>query len=81
MWQSLDYCADDVVGSQWLNGSREILVAALAGPDSGCKYMGDFIVYRIEIRTGKILKAYSEKEAQRTFGEDNLPLVDAEEAL
>ena len=78
MWSSLEYCGDDVVGSQWLNGSREILVAALAGPDSGCKYMGDFVVYRIEVATGKILQTYSEKGSQSTFGNEDLPRVDAD---
>lgn len=79
MWSGLDYCADDAVGSQWLNGSGEILVAVLAGPDSGCKYMGDFVVYRIEVATGKILQTYSEKDAQRTFGNEDLPRVDADD--
>jgi hypothetical protein len=60
-------------------GTGEILVAALAGPDSGCKYMGDFVVYRIEVATGKILQTYSEKEAQRTFGDENLPRIDEDE--
>jgi hypothetical protein len=78
MWSGLDYCADDVVGSQWLNGSNEVLVAALAGPDSGCKYMGDFVAYRIEVSTGKILQAYSEDDAQRTFGDEDLPRVDGD---
>jgi hypothetical protein len=79
MWSTLEYCADDAVGSQWLNGSREILIAALAGPDSGCKYMGDFVVYRIEVATGRILQAYSEKEAQRIFGRGDLPPLDADD--
>jgi hypothetical protein len=79
MWSSLDYCADDIVGSQWLNGPGEILVAALAGPDSGCKYMGDFVVYRIDVATGKILQTYTEKDAQRIFGKEDLPSVDAED--
>jgi hypothetical protein len=78
MWSTLEYCADDVVGSQWLSGSGEILVAGLSGPDSGCKYMGDFVVYRIEVATGRILKAYSEKDARRTFGDEDLPRVDAD---
>ncbi len=78
MWTSLDYCGDDIVGSQWLNGSGEILVAALAGPDSGCKYMGDFVVYRIEVTTGKILQTYSAKDAQSTFGNEDLPRIDAD---
>jgi hypothetical protein len=75
MWGSLEYCADDVVGAQWLNGSDEILVAAMAGPDSGCKYMGDFVVYRIEVATGKILQTYSPKDAHRIFGNDDLPRI------
>lgn len=78
LWRTLDYCADDVVGSQWMNGSDEILVAGLAGPDSGCKYMGDFVVYRIEVATGKILQTYSEKEAQHIFGDQDLPRVGAD---
>ena len=62
LWSSLEYCADDVVGSEWLNGPDEILVAALAGPDSGCKYMGDFVVYRIQVTTGKILQTIRKKK-------------------
>lgn len=77
MWSALEYCADDAVGSQWLNGSREILVAGLAGPDSGCKYMGDFVAYRIDVATGRILQTYSEKDAHRTFGGEDLPRIDA----
>ncbi len=76
MWTSLEYCADDVVGSRWLNGSTELLVSGLAGPDSGCKYMGDFVVYRIQVATGKILQAYSEKESQRLFGDADLPKLE-----
>lgn len=78
MWSTLDYCADDAVGLQWLNGSEEILVAGLAGPDSGCKYMGDFVVYRIEVETGKILQVYSENDAQRIFGDEDLPRIQAD---
>lgn len=78
-WSRLDYCADDIVGSQWVNGSREILVAAMAGPDSGCRYMGDFVVYRIEVATGKILQTYTEKEAQSLFGDDSLPRIDPDD--
>jgi hypothetical protein len=75
MWSSLEYCADDAVGSQWLNGSSDVLVAALAGPDSGCKYMGNFVVYRIDVVTGKILQTYSQKDAHRIFGNDDLPRI------
>jgi hypothetical protein len=79
MWSSLEYCADDVVGSQWLNGSNELLVAGLSGPDSGCKYMGDFVVYRIDVVTGRILQVYSEKDGHRIFGDEDLPRVDADD--
>jgi hypothetical protein len=79
MWTRLEYCADDTVGSKWLNGSGEILVAALAGPDSGCKYMGQFVVYRIEVATGKILQRYSEQDARRLFGDEDLPRIDADD--
>jgi hypothetical protein len=79
MWSGLEYCADDVVGSKWLNGSDEILVAAMAGPDSGCKYMGDFVVYRIEVATGKILQSYTEKDAQRVFGNEDFPRIEADD--
>ncbi len=81
MWFSLDLCAYDVVGSQWVNGSRELVVAALAGPDSGCKYMGDFVAYRIDVATGKILSAYSEEEARINFGEEDLPVIDPDHDL
>lgn len=74
-WSGLDYCAGDVVGSQWLNGSREILVSGMAGPDSGCKYMGDFVVYRIDVSTGRILQAYSQEQAVLLFGSENLPKI------
>jgi len=75
MWGTLDYCEPNIVGSQWLNSSSEILVSALVGPVGGCKYMGDFEVYRIEVVTGKILQAYPATEAHRIFGDDDLPIV------
>jgi len=81
MWSTLAYCADDVVGSQWLNGSSEILVAGLAGPDSGCKYMGDLAVYRIEVSTAEILQVYSAKEAHRIFGDEDLPRVEDDDGI
>ena len=82
MWKSLDYCEPNILGSQWLNSSSEILIAAMAGPDSGCKYMGDFVVYRIEVPRGKILQTYTATEAHRVFGEENLPkIIDENEDL
>jgi hypothetical protein len=81
-WNALEYCAPEIVGSQWLNGSSEILISALAGPDSGCKYMGDFRVYRMEAKTGRILESYSATEAHRLFGDDDLPkILDANDDL
>lgn len=79
MRDTLDYCAYEAVGSQWLNGSKEILVAALAGPDSGCKYMGDFVAYRIEVSTGNFLQAYTEREAAKILGNESLPVIDEDE--
>jgi len=81
-WNALEYCEPEIVGSQWLNGSSEILISALAGPDSGCKYMGDFRVYRMEAKTGRILESYSATEAHRLFGDDDLPkILDGSEDL
>jgi hypothetical protein len=48
-----------------------------AALDGGRKYMGDFVVYRIGVATGKILQTYSEKDAQRIFDNENLPRVGA----
>ena len=76
MWRSLIYCPPDMIGSQWLNGSREILVAARAGPDSGCRYMADIVVYRLDAETGKILQTYKAHEAHQIFGDEDLPAVD-----
>jgi hypothetical protein len=75
MWDGLHYCAYDVVGSRWMNGSKELLVAGLAGPDGGCKYMGDFVAYRLKVETGEILQVYSAREAVRTFGDRSLPRI------
>lgn len=74
-WNSLEYCEPEIVGSQWLNGSSQILVAAIAGPDSGCKYMSDFRVYRIDVKSGRILQSYSATEAHRLFGNGDLPKI------
>jgi hypothetical protein len=65
-----------MVGSQWISGSSEILVAAMAGSDGGCKYYGDFLVYRIEVPSGKILQSYKASEAVQLFGDANLPRIE-----
>jgi hypothetical protein len=38
--------------------------------------MSNFVAYRIDVTTGKILQAYSQNQALRAFGEENLPTVD-----
>lgn len=77
MWRSLlKYCEPDMIGSQWLNGSKEVLLSARAGPDSGCKYMAEFVVYRLDASTGKILQTYKNREAHRAFGDEDLPGMD-----
>ena len=82
MWDSLDYCEPDMIGSQWLNGSKEILIAAGAGPDSGCKYMSEWVIYRLDAATGRVLQTYTSKEAHRIFGDNDLPkLLEGEEDL
>ena len=82
LWDSLMYCSPDMIGSRWLNGSKEILVAARTGPDSGCKYMADVVAYRLDATTGKILQVYQLREAHRVFGDDDLPkLLDDGEDL
>src|SRR5882672_9341970 len=63
-------------GGRGLNGSKEILIAARAGPDSGCRYMADILVYRLDAETGKILQTYKAHEAHRIFGDEDLPAVD-----
>jgi len=75
-WNYISYCEPDMIGSQWLNGSKEILIAARAGPDSGCRYMADILVYRLDAETGKILQTYKAHEAHRIFGDEDLPAVD-----
>ena len=76
VWASDDFCEPDMVGSQWISGSSEILVAAMAGSDGGCKYYGDFLVYRIEVPSGKILQSYKASEAVQLFGDANLPRIE-----
>ena len=76
MWHTLlGYCEPDMIGSQWLSGSKEILVAARTGPDSGCKYMAEVVTYRLDAETGEIRQAYKEREAHNIFGNDDLPII------
>jgi hypothetical protein len=41
--------------------------------------MGDFVVYRIEVSTGKILQSYSAQDAHRMFGDEDLPRLEGDE--
>jgi len=75
-WETADYCEPyNVVGSQWLNGSRELLVSVLVVNVGRCRYMGEFNVYRIALPSGAILERYTAAEAHKKFKSANLPLI------
>jgi hypothetical protein len=74
-WSGISYCAPNVVGSQWLAGSTEILLSVLVPNTSRCRQMSEFDVYRIAVPGGKILERYSAREAHRKFDPANLPKI------
>ncbi|HET6934962.1 MAG TPA: hypothetical protein VFI72_08985 [Candidatus Angelobacter sp.] len=74
-WLGLHYCEPNLVGSQWLNGSKELLVSVLVPNTSYCRYMSEFNVYRIAVPSGQILQRYTAQEAHRTFRRENLPII------
>jgi hypothetical protein len=78
LWDSADYCEPaNVVGSQWLDGSRELLVSILVvNVPARCRYGGEFNVYRIAVPSGDILARYSAREAHRKFNPRNLPIIE-----
>ena len=41
--------------------------------------MGNFVDYRIDVMTGKILQSYSAKDAHHIFGNEDLPHLDEED--
>jgi len=76
-WDISQYCYPNVVGSQWLNGSNELLVSVLVPNLGDCRYMSEFNVYRVAIPSGQILQKYAAREAYKKFNLNNLPLITA----
>jgi hypothetical protein len=76
LWDSAEYCEPyNVVGSRWLNSSKELLVSVLVPNVSRCRYMSEFNVYRIAVPSGEILERYTAAEAHREFRGDDLPRI------
>lgn len=75
LWKTAEYCEPNVVGSQWLGGSNELLLAVLVPNTSRCRYMGEFYVYRVAVPGGKILQRYTAREAHRKFDYRTLPRI------
>lgn len=75
VWGSGRYCYSNVVGSQWLNGSSEILISALVDPEGDCRQLGEFRVYRVAVPNGEILQRYDKAEAHRLFDAKNIPRI------
>ena len=71
-----EYCEPyHVIGGRWLNGSKEILLSVLVRNTSGCRYMSEFNVYRVNAVTGEILQRYTAEDAHKQFGDKYLPLI------
>lgn len=77
VWEEAAYCEPyNVVGSHWLKGSTELLVSVLVPNTSACRYFTEFNVYRVAVRSGKILERYTAAEAHKKFGPATLPRID-----
>lgn len=75
-WAGEEYCEPyHVVGSQWRNGSEELLVSVLVRNTSDCRYISEFNVYRIKAATGEILERFTALEARAKFGDGDLPII------
>ncbi len=75
-WSGIEYCEPyHVIGSRWLNGSKELLLSVLVVNVGNCRYMSEFNVYRIDAETGKILQRYTAREAHKLFGDKYLPII------
>jgi hypothetical protein len=74
-WKQLQYCVPNVVASQWLNDSNELLLSALVPNVSGCRFMSEFRVYRVAVPSGSILQSYSAEEAHQLFNPATLPRI------
>jgi hypothetical protein len=76
VWEEAAYCEPyNVVGSQWLRGSKELLVSVLVPNTSACRYMTAFNVYRVAVPTGDILERYTAAEAHKKFDPATLPRI------
>lgn len=75
LWATQEYCEANVVGSEWLAGSSQLLVSVLMPNTSACRYMTKFEVYRIDILSGEILQRYTAREAYRKFDPADLPKI------
>lgn len=75
-WEGEEYCEPyHVIGGRWMNGSKELLLSVLVQNVGNCRYMSEFNVYRVDVKTGKILQRYTALEAHKRFGEKYLPLI------
>jgi len=69
------YCKPNVVASEWLNGSKELLISVLVPNVGSCRHMSEFSVYRVAVPDGKIIERYTAQEARRKFNPTNLPKI------
>jgi len=75
-WSNEEYCEPyNVIGSQWLNGSEELLVSVLVRNTGDCRYSSEFNVYRIKATTGELLERFTASEAHAKYGDDDLPVI------
>ena len=75
-WEGKEYCEPyHVIGSRWLNGSKELLLSVLVQNVGNCRYMSEFNVYRVKAETGELLQRYTAREAHKKFEERYLPLI------
>jgi len=75
-WKNSRYCTPyNVVGSQWLNGSKELLISVIVQNVGDCRYMSEFNVYRVEVPTGTILERFSAVGAHKKFDPATLPII------
>lgn len=57
----------NLAGISWINGSKNLLIAAQILPHSNCDMMGTYSVYEIQLPSGKIIKKYTQLEAKKRF--------------
>jgi hypothetical protein len=57
----------NVAGIKWIDGATLLAVAEVP-PHSSCRNMGHFSGYAISIKSGRILREYTEKQVRRRWG-------------